>query len=86
MSSLLKNEITITNGIVDQSSFTDYQVLRMNEMPPFEIMLIKGSDTPGGGGEPGVPSVGPALCNAIYSATGIRIRNLPVKNYGFRLV
>jgi isoquinoline 1-oxidoreductase subunit beta len=86
LSGIFKNEITVTDGIVDQQSFADYEVLRMNEMPPFEIVLVHGSDKPGGGGEPAVPSVGPALCNAIYAATGIRIRDLPVVKHGFHLV
>ena len=86
LSGIFKNEITVSDGIVEQQSFADYQVLRINEMPTFEIVLIQGDDKPGGGGEPGVPSVGPALCNAIYAATGFRIRELPVQKHGFRLV
>lgn len=86
LSGIFKNEITFSNGIVDQQSFADYQVLRMNEMPPFEIILIEGADHPGGGGEPAVPSLGPALCNAIFAATGFRIRELPAQKHGFRLV
>ncbi len=86
LSGIFKNEITVSNGIVDQHSFADYQVLRMNETPPFEIILIEGADHPGGGGEPAVPSVGPVLCNAIFAATGFRIRELPVQKHGFRLV
>jgi isoquinoline 1-oxidoreductase beta subunit len=85
LSGIFKNEITISNGIVDQQSFADYQVLRMNEMPSLEIVLVPGAEKPGGGGEPAVPSVGPALCNAIFAATGFRIRELPVKKHGFRL-
>lgn len=86
LSGMFNNEITITNGIVDQQSFNDYQVLRMNEMPPFEIVLISGEEKPDGGGEPSVPSVAPALCNAIFAATGFRVRELPIKKHGFRLV
>jgi CO/xanthine dehydrogenase Mo-binding subunit len=86
LSGVFKNEITISDGVVDQRSFNDYQVLRMNEMPPFEIVFVSGSENPGGGGEPAVPSVGPALCNAIFAATGTRVRELPIKKHGFRLI
>lgn len=86
LSAAFKNEITFTDGAVDQGSFSDYQVLRMNEMPPLEIILIESGESPGGGGEPAVPSVGPALCNAIYAATGERIRTLPIKIHGYKLV
>jgi len=86
LSGMFNNEITITNGIVNQQSFNDYPVVRMNEMPSFEIILISGEEKPDGGGEPAVPSVAPALCNAIYAATGFRIRELPIKKHGFRLV
>ncbi|WP_419801578.1 molybdopterin cofactor-binding domain-containing protein [Mucilaginibacter sp.] len=86
LSGMFNNEITVKNGMVDQQSYNDYRVLRMNEMPPFEILLIAGEEKPDGGGEPSVPSVAPALCNAIYAATGFRVRELPIKKHGFRLV
>lgn len=86
LSGMFNNEITITNGIVNQHSFNDYPVVRMNEMPSFEIVLVSGEEKPDGGGEPAVPSVAPALCNAIYAATGFRVRELPIKKHGFRLV
>lgn len=71
--------ISATNGVVDQSNFHDYQVARMNEAPYQTNVYIVDSDAPPAGvGEPGVPPFIPALCNAIYAATGKRIRELPI--------
>lgn len=78
----LKGEITIQNGRVDQSGFHNYQLLRYNEMPPVEIYTIASEEEPGGVGEVGLPTVAPALCNAL-AAAGYRPRSLPLKNEGF---
>jgi isoquinoline 1-oxidoreductase beta subunit len=74
-------EITYKNGVVQQSNFNDYQVVRIDEAPRVTNVYIvpAGWDTPSSGvGEPGVPPFAPALCNAIFAATGKRIRNLPI--------
>lgn len=83
MSEVLKSEITIDKGIVQQNHFRDFEVMRMGELPPFEIKIIESTEAPGGAGETSVPSVKPALCNAIAAACGVRIRKLPLKNAGF---
>ena len=72
-----KKGITFTKGHADQSNFDTYPVLRIGEMPPVAIHLIENEDAPGGVGEPGLPPLAPALCNAIFNATGHRIRTLP---------
>jgi len=74
-------EITAANGIINQSNFHDYPVARINEAPyQTHVYIVDSSAPPGGVGEPGVPPFVPALCNAIYAATGKRIRQLPIKN------
>jgi isoquinoline 1-oxidoreductase subunit beta len=76
-------EITATNGVVDQSNFDDYQMARMNNAPRETHVHIVASDAPPGGvGEPGLPAFAPALCNAIFTATGKRIRELPLSKAG----
>lgn len=79
LSATLKNSITIKNGRVEQSNFNDYPLLRFNEMPEVEVHFIQSDQPPTGVGEPGVPPVAPAVANAIFSATGKRIRKLPIK-------
>jgi isoquinoline 1-oxidoreductase beta subunit len=76
-------EITATNGAVDQSNFDDYQVARMNNAPrETHVHIVESDAPPGGVGEPGLPAVAPALCNAIFAATGKRIRELPLSKAG----
>jgi CO/xanthine dehydrogenase Mo-binding subunit len=78
ISGALWGEITVKNGRVEQSNFHDYRVLRMDETPPIEVHLVRNGEAPGGIGEPGTAATAPALTNAIYAATGKRIRKLPV--------
>ena len=78
LSAALYGEITIRDGRVEQTNFGDYRVLRINEAPQIEVHLVKSSEAPGGIGEPGTSCVMPALTNAIFAATGKRIRKLPV--------
>jgi isoquinoline 1-oxidoreductase beta subunit len=78
LSAALYGEITIENGRVKQSNFNDYPVLRMPEMPVVEVHIVPSTDALGGIGEPSVPPTAPAVCNAIFAATGKRIRKLPI--------
>jgi isoquinoline 1-oxidoreductase beta subunit len=78
LSAALGNEITIADGRVQQSNFHDFQSLRIPEAPRVETHLISSSEAPGGVGETGTACVAAALCNAIFAATGKRVRTLPV--------
>ena len=79
ISGALWGEITLKNGRVEQSNFNNYRALRMNEAPPIEVHLVRNGEAPGGMGEPGTAVTAPALANAIFAATGKRIRRLPLK-------
>jgi isoquinoline 1-oxidoreductase beta subunit len=74
----LKGGITIKNGRVEQSNFFDYDVVRIDEMPKAEVHLVPSNAAPGGIGEASTPGIAPAVCNAIFAATGKRIRSLPI--------
>ena len=77
-------EITATNGAIDQSNFYDYQVARMNDSPrQVDVHIVESTAPPAGVGEPGVPPFVPALCNAVFAATGKRVRELPLARNGF---
>lgn len=78
LTAALYGEITLENGAVKQSNFHDYRMLRIPEMPVVEVYIVPGNERMGGAGEPGVPPIAPALANALYAATGKRLRNLPV--------
>ena len=74
----LYSEITIKDGRVEQNNFTDYRMLRIDQTPSIEVHIVKSTEAPGGIGEPGTAALAPALTNAIYAATGKRLRQLPV--------
>ena len=80
LTAALFSEITFENGRVQQSNFNDYRMLRINEAPVIDVYLVDSAQPPGGIGEPGTVGAAPALTNAIFAATGKRIRKLPVKN------
>jgi len=77
LSAALYGKITLKDGKVEQSNFNDYPVLRMSEMPEVEVHILPSSAAPGGVGEPGLPPLAPAVANAVFAATGKRVRKLP---------
>ena len=74
----LYGEITLKNGRVEQTNFDTYQMLRMNEAPAIEVHVVKSSEPPGGMGETGTSAIVPAIANAIFAATGKRLRKMPI--------
>ena len=74
----LYGEITIKKGRVQQSNFNDYRMLRIDQVPKIEVHVVKSGEAPGGIGEAGVTASAPALRNAIYAATGVALRRLPI--------
>jgi len=78
LSTALKEEVIFAKGGVKSANFEDYDILRMSEVPDIEVHLVKGNDKMGGIGEPGVPPSAPAVANAFFNATGVRIRRIPL--------
>lgn len=85
LTAALHGEITIENGAVEQSNFHDYEAVRMNEAPVIETHVINSGHEIGGAGEPGTPGIAPALANAVFNATGTRVRQLPLKNFDLNI-
>jgi len=79
LTAALKTEITLDKGRVQQRNFNDYPMVRMFESPEIEVHIVPSTEKPTGVGEPGVPPVAPAVANAIFAATGKRVRRLPIK-------
>ncbi len=79
LTAALKGEITIASGRVEQANFNDYDMVRINEAPQVEVHIVESNDGPGGIGEPGTPPIAPAICNAIFAATGKAVRRLPIR-------
>lgn len=86
LGTIMRNEITLDQGEVEQSNFPDYAPLRLAEMPEIAVHIVASAEAPSGVGEPGVPPVGPALANALFAATGKRVTRLPLSSAGFILV
>jgi isoquinoline 1-oxidoreductase beta subunit len=79
LSAAMKGEITIEGGRVQQTNFHQYDVVRIDEAPMVEVHIVPSAEAPGGMGEASVPSIAPAVCNAIFAATGKRVRRLPIQ-------
>ena len=77
LSAALHGAITLKQGVVEQSNFHDYPPLRINEMPVVEVHIVASAEKPSGVGEPGTPVIAPAVANALFAATGKRLRRLP---------
>jgi isoquinoline 1-oxidoreductase beta subunit len=75
-------EVTAKNGVIEQSNFDGYPLARIGDIPTTDIEIVASDEPPGGVGEPGVPPIAPAICNAIFNATGKRYRELPLNQYG----
>lgn len=82
LGAVLRNQITMKDGLVEQANFDTYEPLRIDDMPRVEVHLVKSTAKPTGVGEPGTPPIGPAVANAIYSATSKRITELPFSRHG----
>ncbi len=80
LTATVKDPITVERGRIVQANFNDYDMIRMNEAPPIEVYLVASTEAPTGIGEPTVPVIAPAICNALFKASGKRIRRLPIRN------
>jgi len=78
LTAALWGEITLDKGRVQQSNFGDYRMMRINEAPVVEVYIVNSRDEPGGVGEPGTSGIAPAVTNAVFAATGTRIRKMPI--------
>jgi isoquinoline 1-oxidoreductase beta subunit len=79
LTAALKAEATVKNGRIQQSNFHDYPLLPMDEMPLVEVYIVESDQEPTGIGEMGVPPVAPAVANAVFAATGKRVRHIPIR-------
>ena len=79
LTATLKGEINIKGGKIVQSNFDDYQMLKLKDTPEINVHLMESHEPPGGLGEAGTPLIGPAVANAVFAATGKRVRRLPIR-------
>jgi isoquinoline 1-oxidoreductase beta subunit len=80
LAAALKGAITIDRGRVQQANFNTYDMIRIDEMPQIEVHIVPSTEAPGGIGEASVPGIAPAIANAVFAATGKRLRKLPMRN------
>jgi isoquinoline 1-oxidoreductase beta subunit len=85
LSTMLGLEITMEQGRIEQKNFGDYPLLRMSHAPPVDVHFIESEYSPTGCGEPALPPIAPAVCNAIHAASGMRVRTLPLTRSGYRV-
>ena len=78
LSTVLREKVHFANGGVKSANFDDYKLIKMSEVPEIEVHVVKSTEKMGGIGEPGVPPLAPAVANAFFNATGVRIRRLPL--------
>ena len=83
LSTTLGLQLSIENGRIQETNFHQYPILRMNKAPDVAVHFIESDYRPTGLGEPALPPAAPAICNAIYAASGIRVRDLPLSKHGF---
>ena len=83
MTAALYGEITLKDGKIAQSNFPNYEMVTMRTMPHIEVHIMENDEAPGGVGEPGTPPIAPALTNAIFAASGKRLRSLPLTKHGY---
>ena len=86
LSSMALQQITLDNGVVQEDNFHEYEVMRISATPEIDVHFIESEYAPTGIGEPALPPLAPAVTNAIFAATGTRIRTMPLSKAGFRLV
>lgn len=86
LTAALYGEISVKDGVIVQNNFPNYQMVMMNTMPRVDVHIIDSDEHPGGVGEPGTPPIAPALTNAIFAASGDRLRSLPISNHGYQFV
>ena len=86
LTAALYGEISLKDGKIVQSNFPNYEMVKMKTMPEVIVEIMDSDEYPGGVGEPGTPPIAPALTNAIFAATGERIRSLPLSKHGYKFV
>ena len=86
LSTMALQQITMDDGVIQQDNFHEYPVLRIGAAPEIDVHFVQSDNPPTGLGEPALPPLAPAVTNAIFAATGVRIRSMPLSEAGFKLV